>query len=184
MKEGSTTKITSMVKPSRPRLCFTANIKVSYHLHTQLKNQEWEIAHRILDTYIYNFHFPKHWPIILDFLSRAELQFLSLWLMRPTWRWCCFMISFYVSWIEEADDLKWKKVMASIGVTIKHLLFLGNVSFLFSGESLVPNKLFFYSCKVKPQYRILNRGIELYDLSYVLEYHAEYWLEIDYKKKG
>lgn len=81
-------------KPSRPRLCFTANIKVSYHLHAQLRNQEWEIAHRILDTYMYNFYCLKHWPIILDFLASAELQFLSLWLVRLTRLWCCFMKDF------------------------------------------------------------------------------------------
>lgn len=73
--------------------------------------------------------------------------------------------------------------MASIGLAIKHLLFLENVSFLFSGESLFPDKLFFYSCKQKTQYSILNRGI-VYDLSYILEYHAEDWLEIGYKEKG
>ena len=133
---------------------------------------------------------PRYWPIIPDFFGSSELQFLSLQSSAAATAFrCCCLIGFYALWIE-ANSLKWKtkqnktKCYGKHRTCFKIFTFLEKILFLFSVERLVQGKLLFYSCKQKSQERILSRGMESYDLSYILEYHSEYWVRIDYRKTG
>lgn len=128
----------------------------------------------------------KIWTIIsIFFTSLVALN--SIFFFSPA-QWGYH--SFWILLSHEANDLKWKEnktkqnVRASIRLASKYLLFLEHILFLFSIERLVRGKLLFYWYKQKPQERILSRQVESYELSYILKYHSEHWIWIDYWKKG
>lgn len=131
---------------------------------------------------------PRYWPVTPIFFTSLVALNSNFCLSSPVRLPQLSDIAFL--WTKEANDLKWKNnktkqnVVASIGLASKYLLFLENILFLFSVVRLVQGKLLFHRYKQKPQERILSRGMESYELSYILEYHSECWVWIDYRRKG
>ena len=112
------------------------NRKVFRRLHAQLRNQKWKTAQGMLNTFSVTFHCQRYWSITLDCLECSELQRFSLQPWGQHSFGCCFLIGLYASWIEVAQDLKFKKIWQMENwLPAKHLVFLGNALFLV--ESLV-----------------------------------------------